>query len=207
MSAALLYQSKQRWQIWAAFGGAVLLHLGVIAIAESEPSPPTIVEVIDAVDGEIESEMPMEVPATPDVIEASTPPPISPDENIIPEEAATPPPISKRVTPSAPPITKATTPTTSASATMRSAKVFALSAPRPEYPYEARRLKATGSGVAILTVDSATDHVSSVTIRTSTGHPALDNATVSAFRRWRFKPGTVTRVQAPITFTLTGAAY
>ena len=41
----------------------------------------------------------------------------------------------------------------------------------------------------------------------SIGNPILDNSTVSAFRRWRFKPGTPQRVRIPITFVLTGAQY
>ena len=76
-----------------------------------------------------------------------------------------------------------------------------VSAPRPEYPYEARRQRISGTGVAIMEVDKATGNVTSVRMDPSTGHSLLDNATTDAFRRWRFKPGTVTRVQAPITFT------
>jgi len=39
----------------------------------------------------------------------------------------------------------------------------------------------------------------------SIGNLFLDNSTVSAFRRWRFKSGTPPRVRIPITFVLTGA--
>jgi TonB family protein len=41
----------------------------------------------------------------------------------------------------------------------------------------------------------------------SIGNPILDNAATSAFRQWRFKPGTVSKVRIPITFTMTGASY
>jgi TonB family protein len=41
----------------------------------------------------------------------------------------------------------------------------------------------------------------------STGSAVLDTATISGFRRWRFKPGTVAKVQTPITYTLTGVSY
>ena len=41
----------------------------------------------------------------------------------------------------------------------------------------------------------------------SIGNLFLDNSTVSAFRRWRFKSGTPPRVRIPITFVLTGAQY
>ena len=39
------------------------------------------------------------------------------------------------------------------------------------------------------------------------GNPILDNSTLSAFRRWRFRPGSPLRVRIPITFLLTGAHY
>ncbi|HEV2840768.1 MAG TPA: energy transducer TonB [Chthoniobacterales bacterium] len=83
---------------------------------------------------------------------------------------------------------------------------MALSGPRPLYPYEARRQKITGSGIAMMTVDHA-GNVLDVVMQESTGSPVLDNAAIAAFRRWRFKPGAGPKVRAPITFTLTGAQY
>ncbi len=38
----------------------------------------------------------------------------------------------------------------------------------------------------------------------STGRPILDRAALDAFRQWVFKPGTVTFVRTPITFTIGG---
>jgi protein TonB len=90
---------------------------------------------------------------------------------------------------------------------MSSAKAVAVSAPRPEYPYEARRSKITGSGVCVMTVDPGSGAVTSATMAQSTGNAILDNAATSAFRRWRFKPGTVSKVRTPITFTMSGAQY
>jgi TonB family protein len=86
-------------------------------------------------------------------------------------------------------------------------RALALNAPRPEYPYEARSRRAMGSGVAKLTVDATSGFVVVATMEQSTGVPILDNATLSAFRRWRFKPGTPGTVRIPITFNLTGAWY
>ena len=94
-----------------------------------------------------------------------------------------------------------------ASMSMSSAKAVAVSAPRPEYPYEARRSKLTGSGVCIMTVDPSSGSVTSAEMSPSTGNAILDNAATSAFRRWRFKPGTVSKVRTPITFTMTGAQF
>jgi len=90
---------------------------------------------------------------------------------------------------------------------MSSAKAVAISAPRPEYPYEARRARITGSGVAVMTVNPSSGAVTNVVMAQSTGSAVLDNAATSAFRRWRFKPGAVTKVRTPITFTMTGAQF
>jgi TonB family protein len=84
----------------------------------------------------------------------------------------------------------------------------AIYAPRPAYPYEARSRHITGHGVAVLTVDVQTGSVTEAVMEQSTGSPILDNAILSAFRRWRFKPGTTgARVRMPITYTMTGASY
>jgi TonB family protein len=88
-----------------------------------------------------------------------------------------------------------------------SAKVLAVNAPRPEYPYEARRQKITGDGLVVMTVDPADGNVTSVSMSKTTGSPFLDNAAIAGFKRWRFKPGTVSSVTCPVTFTLTGASY
>jgi TonB family protein len=87
------------------------------------------------------------------------------------------------------------------------AKASAVFAPKPEYPYEARSRRVTGSGVCVVTVDPGSGSVTDATMAQSIGSPILDNATVSGFRRWRFKPGTVSKVKIPITFTMTGASY
>jgi outer membrane biosynthesis protein TonB len=39
---------------------------------------------------------------------------------------------------------------------------------------------------------------------TSTSYELLDNAALNAFRRWQFKPGTVTKVKIPIRYTMKG---
>lgn len=87
------------------------------------------------------------------------------------------------------------------------AKAYAVSTPRPEYPYEARSRHLMGSGVVLVTVDVATGGVTDASMVQSIGDPILDNATVSAFRRWRFRPGAVSKVRIPITYSATGASY
>ena len=72
-------------------------------------------------------------------------------------------------------------------------------APRPVYPDEARRQRVTGSGIALVTLDQISGTVTDVLMTQSTGNAILDNPTLDALRRWRFKPGNVTKVQVPIT--------
>jgi protein TonB len=81
-----------------------------------------------------------------------------------------------------------------------------ISAPRPEYPFEARRQRITGSGVCVLYINK-NGTVTNAVMAESTGSRLLDDAAVSAFRRWRFRPGSPSRVRMPITFTLRGAEF
>ena len=87
------------------------------------------------------------------------------------------------------------------------AKALAINSPRPEYPYEARSRHIMGSGICVVTVDTGSGNVTDATMAKSIGSPILDNSATSAFRRWRFKPGTVSKVKIPITFTMSGASY
>jgi TonB family protein len=74
---------------------------------------------------------------------------------------------------------------------------------RPEYPFEARKRRITGSGVVVMHIDRATGNVTSCEMAPSTGDEMLDEAAMFAMRQWRFKPGPV-RAKCPITFTMSG---
>jgi TonB family protein len=87
------------------------------------------------------------------------------------------------------------------------AKALATYAPRPQYLYQARSRHITGTGVCVVEVDPGSGSVTSASMASSIGNPILDNAATSAFRQWRFKPGSVSKVRIPITFTTTGAQY
>ncbi len=80
---------------------------------------------------------------------------------------------------------------------MSAAKAMAVSAPLPEYPYQAKRAHITGSGVCVMIVDTASGNVTSAMMAESTGDDILDKVT---FQRWRFKPGTVSQVRVPISY-------
>lgn len=74
-------------------------------------------------------------------------------------------------------------------------------APRPDKLPEAARQHLAGSGLFVIYVDMATGKVKSVQIEKSTGHALLDRSAIQTFQKFRFKPGTVRRVVAPISFT------
>ena len=213
MKGPLLYRPSPKWQTIAAFGGALAIHFAAIAIAAIRPVEP-IVDLSDIPEATVEMSLEtQQEPPQPTPPPEEEPPPPPPPEAIpeerpeFVEEKATPPP--KR-TPSDKPVAPIAKPKPvgpMGPMSMSSAKAVAVSAPRPEYPYEARRSKITGSGVCVMTVDTGSGAVTSADMAQSTGSPILDNAATSAFRRWRFKPGTVSKVRTPITFTMSGAQY
>ena len=80
------------------------------------------------------------------------------------------------------------------------AQSMAITAPLPGYTYEAKRRNLTGSGVCVVTVDTATGTVTDAKMFQSTGSPLLDKLTIQIFKSWRFKPGTVSQVRVPISY-------
>jgi TonB family protein len=80
------------------------------------------------------------------------------------------------------------------------AQSMAISAPLPEYPYEAKRHNLTGSGICVVSVDVTTGRVTAATMFQSTGSTMLDKLTIQTFKTWRFKPGTVSEVRVPISY-------
>jgi TonB family protein len=205
MTAALFYQPNQRWRIGAALGAAALIHLAAIAVASMHSS-----EKIDDISSTgppiIEGELtPPDDPTPPP--EVVTPPDSQERaDSLFADERTIQPPVRRQDNRRGAPIIRVRN-TGPGSLSLSSAKIVALSAPRPEYPYEARRQQITGSGIVAMTVDPVTGMVTEVSMWQSTGSPYLDNAAITGFRRWRFKPGTAFRIKSPITYTLTGAAY
>jgi len=205
----LLYKPAPKWQVLSAFGGALLAHGIAVALAFHKEPPPidtsdiptaTIEATLDQPPADEPTPPPEDVP----IPEAPPPPEIQPEFH----EEQTPPPQKKQQKAQpikAPQVVGPPKPPGMMSASQ--AKAQAIRMPRPEYPYDARSRKITGSGVCVVTVDSASGSVTDATMAQSIGNPILDNSAVSAFRRWRFKPGTVSKVKIPITFTMTGASY
>ena len=201
MNPELVYPQNGRSILWVAFMSALAIHLGAVALAKTRSpttkledfSPLSDVEVVDTAEPE---------PAL--LEESAVPPPleqIHPDQDSFPEENVKPPPVRA--------YRKARPPSSVSGTTVsfRSVKAMVAYAPRPVYPYEARRQRVTGSGVALLTVDQTLGIVTDVLMAQSCGNAFLDNSTVDALRRWRFKPGSVSKVQVPITYALMGVSY
>jgi TonB family protein len=129
---------------------------------------------------------------------SSSPPEIKPEHV---EETTPPPRQPKRQRIAA--IAAITTPQVAGSpgGTMSiSSSRAATYAPKPEYPSEARTRHITGSGVCVVDVDPGSGNVTGASMAQSTGNPILDDSTVRTFRKWRFKPGTVSRVRIPVEF-------
>lgn len=208
----LLYKPPPRWQIYAALGGAIAIHAvaAVIAGIHSEPPVADLEAIPEAtIEASIEQAPPEPEPTPPpeepEPVEAP-PEPVTPPEFV--EEQPTPPPKPRTEKPKpVAPIARPKPAGVPGTVSMSNAKTAAISSPRPEYPYEARRTHATGSGVCVMTIDTSTGAVTNAEMVVSTGNASLDNSAISAFRRWRFRPGGFAKVRTPITFTLTGAQY
>ena len=82
-------------------------------------------------------------------------------------------------------------------------KAVTTYAPRPPYPQEARSHRIAGSGVCVVSVDSASGSVANVSMARSTGSPLLDKSVLDTVRTWKFKPGTVSKVSVPVEFKTT----
>jgi periplasmic protein TonB len=205
MIRAILYQSRHKWRFGVALTGAAVIHLAAISLAGNRHHDPVPLPGLASEPPEITVEPSEPIPdPQADLSEPlPTPPPM---ELLFAEEKSTPPPV-RTLTNKLTPIPRLRNNMPTGSLPVSSAKVFAVSAPRPEYPYEARRQRITGDGIAVMTVDPGSGIVTNVSISKTTGRPFLDNAAMAGFKRWRFKPGTISSVTCPVTFTLTGATY
>lgn len=203
MPGPLLYNPPPRWQFWGSLIGALVIHAGAVGLAAMKHEPP-VVDLSQIPTATVEATLQPEDQPTPppEDIPIQEPPPIPDVAPEFHEEKPPPPKTNKPTGPVKAP--QGVTGTMSISG----AKAVAIFAPKPDYPYEARSRHVTGSGVAVLTVDTASGNVTSATMGQSIGSPILDNATVSTFRRWRFQPGKCApKVKVPITYTMTGASY
>jgi protein TonB len=113
----------------------------------------------------------------------------------------------RRAGPAAPP--KSVTTGGASAGAASAARPRYASNPPPNYPPEARRLKQQGE--VLLRVRVAADgSASEVTLKHSSGFPALDEAAIAAVRRWKFEPARVAgvaiaaEVEVPVRFQIKG---
>ena len=136
------------------------------------------------------AEQPTSLPSPPEIkpeqAAEATPPPRQPKRQTIAIAAIKAPQVAG--SPSG-----GTTPTSSA-------RAVATYAPRPEYPSEMRSRHITVSGVCVVDIDPGSGNVTAASMTQSTGNPILDDSAVRTFRKWRFKPGSVSKVRIPFEF-------
>jgi TonB family protein len=71
----------------------------------------------------------------------------------------------------------------------------------PLYPYDARRARATGSGVFRMYIEPD-GRVTAVGVMKSTGNQDLDLAAAGGLYRWKALPGKRREVDMPVTFSM-----
>jgi protein TonB len=201
MNRALIYRPNNRKLIWIAFACAITIHIAAIGLAKSRPEAGSL--VVCSFDALVQG---TDSPPTPAEESESILAPERPqtEQQEFVEENVKTAPIRPRRKISA---VQSTNIGVGRGSSAGSAKALALFAPKPNYPYEARRGGITGSGIVQLSVNSAAGNVIDARMSHSTGNAILDSATLSAFRRWRFKPGVASDVDVPITYTLSGVSY
>ena len=203
MNKALIYRPNSRKLSWIAFVCAITIHLGAIAIAGNKTKPIAVTSWGESDGPPIEAEYPPPPPEMETVL--------PPEPNVIEDQEFTenvsPRPARPHAKTPIASVVRSSGMGTGQATNHGSAKALTLYAPKPGYPYEARRTGTTGTGVAQLTVNSATGTVIEARMSQSTGSAILDKATVEALRRWRFKSGVAENIDVPITYTLSGVSY
>ena len=200
-SQVAVYRSQSKRGTVVAFATAILIHLSAVAWASMlhSPASPAGNPGFPGVDVQFSDEQPV---PEPEELDLSPPVESASDTDFVEAETPARPPRKRRTV-----SIRGAQAANGLAGRSGLAKAMAVYAPRPQYPYEARSRHVTGSGVIVLELDPATGAVLGANVVQSTGNYMLDQSALSAFRRWRFKPGTPARVAVPITFLLTGAQF
>src|SRR5437868_5982872 len=166
MPGPLLYRPPPRWQFWAALGGAIAIHLASVGIAAIKHEPPAV-DLSNIPTATVEATLQPEDQPTPppEDIPVPEPPPVP---EVQPEFHEEKPPPPKQQTKAAGPV-KAPQAGVPGTMSISGAKAIAIYAPKPEYPYEAKSRKQTGSGVAVLSVDTSSGNVTDASMAQSIG--------------------------------------
>lgn len=157
----------------------------------AEPPPPPEVPLIDL--ASVLDPPPPDLPPPAFPIEAKPPPPPPPppEPKPAPPKPAPPKPVQKR--PQAPPAPVEAAPQQAAPAapaapqTVQASQLGFIILPNPVYPGASRRAGQEGTVMVRVLVDIA-GRPSQVSVQTSSGHPALDEAAVSGVRASQLRP-------------------
>jgi TonB family protein len=197
-TSALIYRPPSKKPIAVAFTAAIMIHLCAVALASHRASPSA--ETVPTFQGELVGIEEPDVPPAPEVETMPEAPSFSVPTDFVEPSLQPLRSINRNPKPIRP-VPKAHSGATS------NGRALALTAPTPEYPYEARRRNITSSGVVALTVDETSGAVIDAEMEPGTGSSILDQSALRGLRRWRFKAGAPRRVRVPITFTITGAQF
>ncbi len=78
---------------------------------------------------------------------------------------------------------------------------YAIASPGAGYPAAAQKANLSGSGLYELQINKA-GMTTAVAVVKSSKSAVLDQAARSAFLKWRFKPGVLTRVRVPVSWSV-----
>ncbi len=176
------------------------VHVGVLAAVVMSTSDPMPVEVIQpTIQGVIVMAEPEAVPPPPE----PPPPPPPPEKKPEPKPKPKPKPVPKAPPseravkapepepPPPQPVEKPAKPKPAAPAPVLPPRADAgqLSNPAPTYPSLSRRLREEGTVVLEILI-LADGSVGEIKLKTSSGFKRLDDAAISAIKRWRYQPAT-----------------
>ena len=198
MNHALLYRAGSRWTAITAFAAAAMIHISAVAFGSFHHESGAVTSTPESTEVEVDYPTVEETPVPQIDPVPDSAPAISESDFV----ETSPPPRRVVKDYGSAPIRPPT-----AVALNGHGKPNIVSAPRPEYPYEARRRHLTGTGVIVVSVDFSSGSVIDARVERSIGSPILDNSAVNAFKHWRFKPGSAPQVRIPVTFDLNGASY
>ena len=169
MHSYLLYRPAPHRDIVIFFAMAVALHGAAVAIASRHREELRTLSAIVEPPGIDLQDPDAEAPPPPED-EETDPTPLPPPDDARDFVEPTPPPALPHKSVTSPQrLVRPPTSRPGATNFARGGKALAISAPRPEYPYEARRQRLTGTGVALLSVDPTSGNVISVSMIRSTG--------------------------------------
>lgn len=76
-----------------------------------------------------------------------------------------------------------------------------LARTKPLYPLSSRKKGESGTVVLLVRLDGQ-GHVQELSVRSSSGYPALDQSALRAVRAWKFRPGGPGFLLVPVVFRL-----